>query len=137
MATPTHAQVSGNLTGTTQQGALTPVPLNYALDVQSGHHQVGISVEAGETKVVNLPTNVGGAQATPDDMRMFMLNCDLANVDVTLNSAGVAIGPIAFGVVNGMLMLPGTVNGLPISDISITNNGASRANLFATTIFGP
>jgi len=136
MTNPICATLQGSLSGSTQQGALTPVNLAYSLDAQSGHQQLSAQVEAGETKLISLPTNLGGPIASPDQQTMFVVSCDVASVDITLNSLGVPVGPFNFPKAKGALVLPGQINGLPVSDISIENNGTQRATVDVTAIYG-
>lgn len=136
MTTPICATLSGTLSGATAQGALTPVSLAYLLDAQTGSQQLAPQVDAGETKVVNLPTNLGGPVASPDAQTLFLLTCDVANVDITLNSLGAAVGPFNFKKAGGVLLIPGTINDLPVSDLSIVNNGTQRATISVTAIYG-
>ena len=99
---------------------MTPVTLAYALDAQSAHQQVTAEVNAGETKPVSLPTNLGGPVATPDGQTLFVLTCSV---------------PKALGV----LILPGMVGaspGVPVSDLSIVNNGTQKAVVTVTAIYG-
>jgi hypothetical protein len=136
MTTPICANLSGSLSGSTAQGALTPITLNFALTAQTGHQQVSAQVDAGETKPVSLPTNLGGPVATPDEQTLFVLTCDVANVDITLNALGVPIGPFNFKKAGGVLVIPGEIGGVPVSDISIVNNGTQRATVAITAIYG-
>jgi hypothetical protein len=136
MTSPICATLSGSLSGNTQQGALTPLNLAYTLDAQTGHQQLSAQVEVGETKPISIPTNLGGPVATPDGQTMFAMACDVAGVDVTLNALGVPVGPFNFPKAGGVLLLPGTINGLPVSDVSIVNSGAQRATVDITAIYG-
>ena len=136
MTSPICVNLSGSLSGATQQGSLTTIPLAYQLDAQSGHQQLSAKVETSETKVVTLPTNLGGPVASPDGQTLFLLTCDVANVNVTLNSLGVPVGPFNFSKPGAPLMIPGRINNLPVSDISIVNNGTQRATVSVTAIYG-
>lgn len=139
MTSPICAILSGTLSGATRQGALTPITLGYSLDSQSAHQQLSPQVEAGETKVVNLPTNLGGPNASPDGQTLMVVTCDLPGVEITLNSAGTPIGPFTFQKANGFLIFPGQVGSpaVAISDLSINNpSGTQRASLSVTVIYG-
>lgn len=136
MTTPVCTNLSGTLTGATQQGSLTAIPLGFVLDAQTGHLQSSARVEASETKVLTLPVNLGGPIGAPDAQTIFLLTCDVANVDITLNSLGTPVGPFNFVKQNGALIIPGQIGGLPVSDVSMTNNGTQRATVSITSIFG-
>ena len=136
MTAPICAALSGSLSGATEQGSLTTIPLTFTLDQQSGHQQASAKIEAGETKPISIPTNLGGPIATPDAQTLFLLTCDVANVDITLNALGVPVGPFNFVKAGGNLLLPGTINALPVSDLSVTNNGTQRATISITAIYG-
>lgn len=133
MATPISAVLSGTLTGATQQGALTPIPLAFVLDAQTGHQQGSAQVNAGESKTITLPTNLGGPVATPDAQTLFLLTCDVGNVNITLNGT---VGPFNFKKSGGVMVIPGQINSLPVSTILIANNGTQRATVSASAIFG-
>ncbi len=138
MTSPINATLSGTLSGATKQGSLTSIPLAYTLDAQSGHVQNSATVEAGETKVVSVPVNLGGAVATPDPQTLLLVTCDVANVSMRLNSLGTPVGPFIFPKAAGPLFIPGQV-GSPaasVSDIEIVNNGAQRATVSISAIFG-
>ena len=136
MTSPICATFSGNLSGATKQGALTPITVSFMLDAQSGHNQLSAQVEQGETKVVALPINLGGPIASPDAQTFFLVTCDVANVDISLNSAGAPVGPFNFVKPGGALLIPGQVGGLPVSDVEIVNGGTQRATVSITAIFG-
>lgn len=136
MTIPICAALSGSLSGATQQGSLTTIPLAFVLDAQTGHQQASAQIDAGETKLVSIPTNLGGPVAAPDAQTMFVLTCSVAGVDITLNSLGAAVGPFNFVKAGGVLVLPGTINSLPVSDISVVNNGTQRATVSITAIYG-
>jgi hypothetical protein len=136
MATPISAVLQGTLTGATAQGALTPIPLAYQLSAQGGHQQNNAQVEAGETKVVTIPTNLAGPVASPNPQTMLVVTCDVGNVNITLNSLGVAVGPFNFTKPGGVLVLPGRINNLPVSDLSIQNAGTQRATVSSTALYG-
>jgi hypothetical protein len=75
---PIEAAVSGNLAGTTRQGALTPVALSYALTGQEAHIQRSATVEPGDTIVggeVNLDLSGGGKAASVQTL--FLVKSDL------------------------------------------------------------
>lgn len=131
-APPISANISGALNGGTQMGSLTPINLAYLLESQTGHQQGSAQVNAGESKTVTLPTNLGGPVATPDGQTLFVLTCDVANVNVTLNG-----GPVFnFKKPGGVFILPGTIGGLPVSTVLIQNTGTQRATLTITAIYG-
>ncbi|HET6493790.1 MAG TPA: hypothetical protein VFH61_00295 [Thermoleophilia bacterium] len=139
MTTPICATLSGSLSGSTKLGALTPIPIGYTLSAQGGHHQFSGTLEASETKVITIPTNLAGPIATPQPMTLFFLTIDVAGVEVTLNSAGVPVGPFQFPQAGGPLVLPGQVGaapGLPVADIQLLNNGTQRATYTVTAIYG-
>lgn len=135
-ATPISATLAGTLTGATAQGALTPIPLAYALSAQGGHQQSTVSVEAGETKPVSIPTNLAGPVASPNPQTLLLITCDVANVNITLNALGVPVGPFNFTKPGGVLVLPGRINSLPVSDLSIDNTGSQRATISVTALYG-
>jgi hypothetical protein len=136
MATPISATLSGTLTGATAQGALTAIPLGYMLQAQGGHQQNNVQVEAGETKVVTIPTNLAGPIAAPNPQTLVLLTCDVGNVNITLNSLGVPVGPFNFTKPGGVLVLPGRINNLPVADISVQNAGTQRATISLTALYG-
>jgi hypothetical protein len=136
MTQPICATLSGALSGVTKQGSLTPVTLAYVLDAQTGSQQLCPQVDAGETKVFTLSINLGGPVAAPDEQTLFVLACDVANVDITLNSLGTPVGPFNFKKASGVLVIPGEIGGLPVSDISVVNNGTQRATISITAIYG-
>lgn len=136
MATPISAILQGTLTGATQQGALTAIPLSYQLSAQGGHQQNNTSVEAGETKVVNIPTNLAGPVASPNPQALLLITCDVGGVNITLNSLGVPVGPFNFTKPGGVLVIPGRINNLPVADLSINNTGTQRATISVTAIYG-
>ena len=136
MTTPICATLSGTLSGATKQGALTPISLAFVLDAQNGHVQASAEVDASETKVVNLPINLGGPVATADPQTLLLITCDVAGVNITLNSLGAPVGPFNFVTANGVLVIPGQIGGLPVSDVSINNAGSQRASVSITSIFG-
>jgi len=136
MTSPICANFSGNLSGATKQGALTPITVSFVLDGQTGHNQLSAQVEQAETKVLDLPTNLGGPVASPDAQTFLLITCDVANVDISLNSAGVPVGPFNFVKPGGALLVPGQVGGLPVSDVQIVNAGTQRAAVSVTAIFG-
>lgn len=136
MTTAICATLSGTLSGATQQGALTPITLAFLLDAQTGHQQASAQVDAGETKVITLPVNLGGPIATPSPQTLLLVTCDVANVDIRLNSAGVPVGPFNFVKQNGVLVIPGQINGLSVSDVEVVNGGSQRATVSVTAIFG-
>jgi hypothetical protein len=135
-ATPISAVLQGTLTGATAQGALTPIPLAYQLSAQGGHQQNNIQVEAGETKPVILPTNLAGPVASPNPQTMLLVTCDVGGVNITLNSLGVPVGPFNFTKPGGVLLIPGRINSLPVSDLSINNTGTQRATVSVTVVYG-
>lgn len=136
MPSPINVVLQGSLNGATTQGALTPIPLAYQLSSQGGSQQVAATINAGETKVVRIPTNASGPTADPDEQTLFMLTCDVANVDIMLNSLGVPVGPFNFKKPNGVMFIPGTINDLPVSDVSIDNVGSQRATISISSVFG-
>lgn len=78
MSNPIEAAISGNLAGSTRQGALTPVSLGYSLVGQEAHVQRSATVEPGDTIVggeVNLDLS-GGGKAT-DVQTLFLVKSDL------------------------------------------------------------
>jgi len=135
MTTPICVGLSGSLSGSTEQGSLTTIPLTYSLTAQNGHQQATAKIDAGETKAISLPTNLGGPVASPDGQTLFLVTCSVSGVDITLNALGVPVGPFNF-MKAGILLLPGTINGLPVSDLSIVNNGTQRATVSITAIYG-
>lgn len=138
MTSPIAATLSGTLSGATKQGALTSIPLAYTLDAQSGHFQTSAQVEAGETKVVSVPINLGGPVASPDPQTFLLITSDVANVAIRLNTLGTPVGPFAFAQDAGPLFLPGQV-GSPaasVSDVEIVNSGTQRAVISISAIFG-
>ena len=135
-AAPISASLAGTLTGATAQGALTPIPLGYLLSAQGGHQQNTVSVEAGETKPISIPTNLAGPVATPNPQTLLLITCDVANVNITFNALGVPVGPFNFKKPGGVLAIPGTINNLPVSDLSIDNAGSQRATVSVTALYG-
>jgi len=134
--------LSGTVTGATKQGALTPITLAYSLEAQDAHQQLSARVDSGEQKTINIPTNLGGPVATPSKQTFLVVTCDVANVEITLNSGGVPVGPFIFPKANGVLILPGQVGaapGLPVADVLVNNSvgGTQRASVSVTTIYGP
>jgi hypothetical protein len=78
MANPIEAAISGNLAGSTRQGALTPVPLAYAMVGQEAHIQRSATVEPGDTiggGQVNLDLSGGGKGS--DVQTLFLVKSDL------------------------------------------------------------
>lgn len=140
MSNPICATLSGALSGATQLGALTPIPLGYSLDAQIAHHQFTARVEATEAKTVNVPTNLGGAVATPSPLSLLLITCDVAQVELTLNSGGTPVGPFLFPKAGGFLVLPGQIGTfavpVAVSDLLITNQSSQRATLSVTAIYG-
>jgi len=139
MATPINATLSGTLSGATNQGSLTSIPLAYVLDAQKGHQQFSAGVDAGETKPITVPTNLGGPVASPSQQTLLLVTCDVSGVEVTLNALGTPVGPFQFPKAGGALLLPGQVGvapGVPVSDLSIVNNGTQKATISFTAIYG-
>jgi len=136
MTTPICATLSGSLSGSTQQGSLTPINLAYVLDAQSGHQQLSAQIDAGETKAISIPVNLGGPVATPHQQTMFVVTSDVANVAITLNALGTPVGPFQFPKAKGVLVIPGLIGAVPVSDMSIVNSGSQRATVAVTAIYG-
>jgi hypothetical protein len=86
--------------------------------------------------VVTIPTNLAGPVASPNPQTMVVITCDVGGVNITLNSAGVPVGPFNFTKPGGVLVLPGRINNLPVADMSIQNTGTQRATVSVTAIYG-
>ena len=78
MSNPIEVTISGNLAGTTRQGALTPIPLAYSMVGQEAHVQRSATVEPGDTIIggeVNLDLSGGGKAV--DVQTLFLVKSDL------------------------------------------------------------
>jgi hypothetical protein len=137
---PICAILQGSLSGATKQGALTPITLAYSLEAQAGHQQLSAAVDTTEAKTITLPINLGGPVASPSPLSLLLITCDVAQVEITLNSAGTPVGPFLFPKAAGFLVLPGQVGtfavNVPVSDILIDNKGSQRATVSVTAIYG-
>jgi len=137
---PICATLSGALSGATKQGALTPITLAYLLEAQAGHQQLSAQVDSAEAKTLALPINLGGPVAAPSPLALLVITCDVAQVEVTLNTGGVPVGPFLFPKAAGFIVLPGQIgtfaSNVPVSDILIDNKGSQRATVSVTAIYG-
>lgn len=139
MTSPICATLSGNLSGNTKQGSLTTIPIAYALTAQEGHQQLSGTVAVGETKVVAIPTNLAGPNASPAPLTMLLVTLDVGGIEVILNSGGVPVGPFQYPKPAGPLSLPGQVGaapGVPVADVSFQNLGSQVATFSITAIYG-
>ena len=78
MSNPIEAAISGNLAGSTRQGALTPVSLGFSMAGQEAHVQRSATVEPGDTIAggeVNLDLSGGGKAGNVQTL--FLLKSDL------------------------------------------------------------
>jgi hypothetical protein len=78
MSNPIEAAISGNLAGSTRQGALTPVSLGFSMVGQEAHIQRSATVEPGDTIVggeVDLDLSGGGKAG--DVQTLFLVKSDL------------------------------------------------------------
>jgi len=121
------AKTTGNLLGSTCQGVLTPVPLNFSLTGQDAHVQQTFVVEPADAlKFASLPLLSG---SVGKKQTLFLLQTD-TEVQVRLNSVIDRTYSLPAG---GIMMLPGLpeVNHLEFTGIASTN-----ATVFVTKIVG-
>lgn len=126
MPTPIETRLTGNLTGVTNDGPLTPVPLGFTLIGQAAHSQFTVNVASTDVlKSVSLPTSPGGAGTA---QTLLMIRSD-QNTQVRLNG----VPALHFSISqDGPLILPG----LPeITQLEFTGIGTT-AKVFITKIVG-
>lgn len=127
MAQPIETKLTGNLTGVTRDGPLTPVPLNFALINQAAHSQLTVVVAPSDVlKSVPLPTSQGGVAA---DQTFLMIRSD-EDTQVRLNG----VADLHFSITqDGPLILPG----LPeVTQLEFTGIAGVDAKVFITKVVG-
>jgi len=127
MAQLIETRITGQLTGATREGMLTPVSLNFLLTQQDAHSQQTVVVEPGDVlKVVALPASPGGSGTA---QTFLMIRSD-QDVQVRLNG----VADLAFSVSkNGPFVLPG----LPeVTQLEFTSVVAVDAKVFITKVSG-
>ena len=126
MTQPIRTLLRGNLSGTTEGGALPFIPFELQLDDQDTHGHTVVTVEDGDTlKPCVLPVS---PQQAGTKQTLFMM-VSTGNVQVRLNG----LADLTFAIGPGPFILPG----LPeITQVDFTSLVAAEVKVSVTKLFG-
>lgn len=129
MSNPTCVTLSGLLAGVTDQGALEQVNLDYLLDNQKAHVQMGVNVLTTDVaKAVALQP--ASAIGEPGNVQTLFFLKSSRKVDFTLNGGGPTY---SIAKENGVLILSGSPE---VVSIEFTGTAAATAKVHVTKIIG-